>query len=372
MPAVATFILSIYQYFFKWKRSLHHDVVFYAPSHFNRGEGAENDFFLPLIQACEEEGLSYVVLEEPTYGGKEEKNPFAYRFDAFLWLVIFMRKFYISKDIPLEKRDWMLAQKLRPLFKSKTFKNVIVLSQSMMGFFKGLNPEAQIFDLQHGLIYSQHEGYLKGSQPAEYIKQCEASILLSGQGFKDVLEKSNYYLDKSIVIGQGEAHSVPKHRSFNRNVLVSLEFNETHVESGVNNKMMNDLNKLLSTPSKNQYFLRSHPRYRGEVPIDHLYKLDGVKEAPKSLKACLELCSLHYTAHSTTTFDVATVGIPTLFYYQEQKDLYHKEFGYPHLVFELENMTDEIYQNASQSVMQWHKNYYQAFEKDTFIKALRR
>ncbi|MBR7028670.1 MAG: hypothetical protein IKI05_04615, partial [Bacteroidaceae bacterium] len=42
-------------------------VLFYYPQHFNRSAAGTNPFFDPLLQTCEEAGISYKLLEEPDW-----------------------------------------------------------------------------------------------------------------------------------------------------------------------------------------------------------------------------------------------------------------------------------------------------------------
>lgn len=40
-------------------------VIFYYPMHFNRSKNATNPYFDPILEACEREGITYLLLEEP-------------------------------------------------------------------------------------------------------------------------------------------------------------------------------------------------------------------------------------------------------------------------------------------------------------------
>ena len=60
------FLHSFFYFFTLIFRRKYFDVVFYAPTYFNRGENGENPFFTNLIQSCENNNLSYIIFEEPS------------------------------------------------------------------------------------------------------------------------------------------------------------------------------------------------------------------------------------------------------------------------------------------------------------------
>ena len=81
-----------------------YDVVFYYPQHFNRGEYNENQFFKQLLLSCDNNNISYIVLEEPDYLLKSTRKSKATPFDFIYLVIIFLRKLY-SSEISIQIKD---------------------------------------------------------------------------------------------------------------------------------------------------------------------------------------------------------------------------------------------------------------------------
>ena len=54
-----------------------------------------------------------------------------------------------------------IKTKFNMIWSTLSFRNYIVLSQSMLSIFRSINPDAKLFDLQHGIIHPNHNAYLK-------------------------------------------------------------------------------------------------------------------------------------------------------------------------------------------------------------------
>ena len=141
------FLNSVFFFISLFFRRKVFDVVFYYPQHFNRGKNAENMFFNHLYNSCENNNLSYLVFEEPDLSSSKSRNKDAIPFDFAYFIIVFLRKFIKS-----EKMIGRIL--LNTIFRRLDFKNYIVLSQSMLSIFRVINPEARLFDLQHGIIYT--------------------------------------------------------------------------------------------------------------------------------------------------------------------------------------------------------------------------
>ena len=342
------------------------DVVFYYPQHFNRGASGENLYFEPLYQACDNNNLSYLVFEEIDFKSDKPRNKNTIPFDFIFYIIFIFRKLYLT-DISIGK--FLSKTFLRGL----KFNNYLVLSQSMIEVFRGVSEDAKVFDLQHGIIHSKKENYIKNNKVTNVISDNSIELLLSGLGFKNLLvnsDKSNYLTDSSHSIGISKFDTKTLHKNSNRNILVTLQFTEDH-SVAQNEKLLLELDKFIDSNSDYIFYLKSHPRFNNEIDLKSLADKKNVKLASSQLSACFQICSIHLTAYSTTSFECAAVGIPTLFLTSLQSDfnMFNKDFKYP-----LKNNLEYIennYSECSALVKIWESEFYTDFDENKFISLLK-
>ena len=56
------------------------------------------------------------------------------------------------------------------------FKHYITLSQSMLSIFKGINPNAKLYDLQHGIIHNNKKNYLVNGVAESNLLENNANV----------------------------------------------------------------------------------------------------------------------------------------------------------------------------------------------------
>ena len=342
------------------------DVLFYYPQHFNRGVKDENLFFAPLYQSCKSNNKSYLIFEEPDRKSNKNRNNHVIPFDFVYYIIIVLRKFNLSEKSIGKVLKKSLLRRIR-------YKNLIVLSQSMIEIFRYVNKETKIFDLQHGIIHSEMESYCKGNKVNQRIHENNIELLLFGEGFKTILERTdstNYYKDNAHVIGIQKESLKLNTDIVNKNVLVTLQFTEDHT-TYQNEKLYNDFIEFIHSNTEYTFYLRNHPRFNKEVDVENLYQFKNTKEAPSQLSECFSICSFHLTSYSTTTFECASVGIPSVFLTSLKQDfsMFNNDFHYP-----LNKNLDDIYDNyteCSEKVMQWESEYYSNFNEGKFISLLK-
>ncbi|MAR39889.1 MAG: hypothetical protein CMD22_04295 [Flavobacteriales bacterium] len=342
------------------------DVLFYYPQHFNRGVQDENLFFEPFYQSCKLNNKSYLIFEEIDRNSNKNRNNDVIPFDFIYYFIIVLRKLKLS-----EKSIGKVLKK--SLLRSIRYKNLIVLSQSMIEIFRYVNKESNIFDLQHGIIHSAMESYCQGNKANKRIRENNIQLLLFGEGFKNILERidsTNYYKDNAHVIGVKKESLKLNTDIVNKNVLVTLQFTEDHTPSQ-NEKLYNDFIEFIYDNTEYTFYLRNHPRFNIEVDVENLYQIKNTKQAPSQLSECFSICSFHLTSYSTTTFECASVGIPTVFLTSLKEDfrMFNNDFHYP-----LNKNLDDIYDNYpeySEKVIQWESEYYSSFDEEKFISLLK-
>ena len=193
-------IIFFFKFFFV-KKTI--DVVLYAPQHFNRGKYGENEYFTQIIKVLEAYHLTYFLFDEPNFIGKSASNNKSVPFD-FIYLIIIFLRWLFSSEMDLITKDQRIGRFLsKTLLRNLDFKNSIVLSQSMLSVFRGVNNNAKLFDLQHGIIHSDKDAYIKNGAPATNISRNNVNLLLDGEGFKNLLTaiQDEYYHTYTFVIG---------------------------------------------------------------------------------------------------------------------------------------------------------------------------
>jgi len=363
-----------------------YDVIFYYPQHFNRGKDNSNPYFEPLINSCKKNKLSYLLLQEPAVFGasKSLKNPSK----QFLWFYFIL---CLRKLIPLflfksfEARERFLGTLIN-IFSLGAYraKNYITLSNSLGGVLRGISPEAKILDYQHGIITSSQEGFFtKEKKAPDWIKSNQKEVLVYGEGFKAIMKKTDpeYYKNKVFVIG----HESKKMQDFKegKNILVSLQILENeNVSFEWLQAQVNLLDELFEKYSIQEncstIYLRHHPRSNKRFDLEKLYQYSFVKDFDASSDS-LEI-GLHITFFSTSAFEFASLGIPTLFLYNEilpqGKDLFFEEFKYP---FREINTIEDWQKKLKESdrkiikteILTWYSLFYQEYDENEFIKVLK-
>ena len=357
------FITSFFyflQYLFITKKV---DVLFYYPKHFNRGKDGENLFFKPLYESCKSNNIRYLVFEEPDRKSDNIRNKEAVPFDFIYFLIILLRKTGFTE----QKIGKFLSF---TFLRGVKFKNYIVLSQSMLEIFRVVNEDAKLFDLQHGIIYSDKESYIKNNIVNSKLSENNVELLVVGEGFKEILaaaDSSNYFKKNIHVIGT-KKHKTFFHAHSNRSVLVTLQITEDHTKEQ-NQKLLDEIINMVNYHDDLVFYIRNHPRFKNDLDISELFRKTNV--APKDLIHCFRDCSIHVTSYSTTTFECAEFGIPTVFLksLKDNFNMFENEFKYP-----FDDTLKDIflnYKRYSDEVISWRERFYSEFDEQKFISLLK-
>jgi len=348
------------------------DIVFYAPTHFNRGENNENLLFEPLFKSCLNNDISFVVFEEPSFSSNHLRNNKSIPFDFMYYLIVLFRKlFRKNKDIiVIENKIGRLLSKT--FFCNFKYKNYIVLSKSMISVFSSINKGAKLFDLQHGIIHTNKSDYFPNNVISPHLIENKVSLLLSGIGFKNILLNNSdcdFIKNHANVIGVNKEEFL-FHNSSNQNILVTLQFTDDHTDIQ-NNSLLEGLLSFIDKHKDFTFYLRNHPRFNNEVDLSKLFEKENSQISPFLLFECFKLCSIHVTAYSTTTFECASFGIPTIFLntLKEDVNMFETDFSYP-LENDL-NYIEQHYSECSNLVKKWESEYYSTFDEQKFISLLK-
>ena len=364
------FLYSVF-YFIKLAfKKKHYSIIFYAPNHFNRGKNSENIFFKDLFVSCKMHNLSFLYLEEPDVYSNQKRSEIAIPFDFIYYLIVFFRKFkkseisYINND----KKIGGFVKKI--FFKNITFDNYITISQSMLSFFSGVSSDAKLFDLQHGIIHLDRDTYVKDGVPVANISRNNVNLLLYGEGFKNLLTALKNGYDHTDIFVIGAYNKVLNITlESNKNILVSLQFTSDHTPKQ-NKLLSNELEHMIIDNPTFSFYLKNHPRFNKEVDLNRFYKFENAQKANSDLYSNFQKCSLHLTAYSTTTFECALLGVPTVFMQCLSDDFsaFKKDYDYP-FNYSLSVVFND-YIDCSSKVNNWAKAYYTDFNEDKFINCL--
>lgn len=383
-------LISSFGFFIKGivaKRS--YDVIFYYPAHFERGHKGENQYFSNLYKICNNHNISYEVFVEPDFLTSKINTGQGRPFDFVFIIIILLRKAINEKKFTsFQHREWYIGQLIGKLFFRRTkFKSVIVLSNSMVGLFRGINQHAKIYDYQHGIIYPSHPGYFENRKVSKHILVNNVQLLLNGNKFYELVQSTNnYYCENAHVLGT----SVVKKeviKPFNRKLLFSLQIVE---RDNFRNKQILvflldflKLNKNHFLTNGIEIIFKHHPRFENNIDVSCLL-IDGVTSfSDKTLECLMDTCSVHLTFNSTTTFEAASFGIPTILIDNDiySSQIFEENFEYPIPSQSVKDvgMTIKNYLDNSQNyfsdcslVSEWFKKYYSPINEKLFVQLMRR
>ncbi|MEE2931553.1 MAG: hypothetical protein VX370_03415 [Bacteroidota bacterium] len=279
-----------------------------------------------------------------------------------------------STEMSIIQKDKKIGKFLhKTFFKGLSFSNYITVSQSFLSVFRGINNQATLFDVQHGIIYSKKSSYINNNHPSENIFNNDVKLLLNGDMYKNILKNSdvtNYYSENSFSLGYSLMPFLKKSHSLNKNVVVSLQFTDDHTQEE-NKKMFILLESFVSQHQDFTFYLRSHHRTNNDIYLNKLITYDHVLLSTQDLFDDLESCSFHVTFYSTTTFDAGLCGIPTYFLNSKHIDLFYKEFHYP---FNKDVSLLELFNNYSvfsSEIQKWSSLYYKNIDETLFLSLLK-
>ena len=351
-----------------------YDVVFYYPQHFNRGMVQENSFFTPLINTSKKNNLRYILIEEPDYNSNSKRNKDAVYFDFIFVIILVLRKLF-STEMNVITKDHKIGRFLsKTIFFNIKFDHVVTISQSMVSVSRGLNKDCNIYDVQHGIIHNNKPNYILHNKAEPNLVDNNVSLLLSGKSFQKLLidnEALNYFKEHTFVLGSGDNNLEKVHHSFNNNVLVTLQFVHDHSEVE-NIGLLDKLTLFLIENPNVKFHLKHHPRFNNEVDLSVVMNLNNVIIAPIHLDECFKLCSLHATAYSTSVFEAAQHGIPSVIINPlKQFNFFKTDFIYP-LNYGISDFMDiTVYQKSAEIVKSWAKEYYSPYNELAFLNLLK-
>tara|TARA_A100001011_G_scaffold354499_1_gene396949 strand:- start:2235 stop:3494 length:1260 start_codon:yes stop_codon:yes gene_type:complete len=379
-----------------------YDVVFVSSVYFNRGHNGENALLKPMIESCKKNNLNFVIFEDADLKGEYKnfrRSNNSIPFDFISLLQVILRKFFnlIYKNSLSEDENYIREYKISNVLKNFFFRKFnskvyITLLWNNITLWRSIDPDSCVVDYQHGVIYDGHLGYIKDGRPPKIKSANDIVTLVYGQGFKDILldsDKSNFYGENNVLkVG------IKKEFNFknlppgnNRKILFSLQI-VPGLDVKLVNNYINNINKLITfnkdflTENNYKIIFRHHPRYTTyncpKINFEEDF-IDFDNQTP--ILDLLDTVSMHMTFHSTSVFDAAMIGIPSIFIdmleEMSPEEIFLNQYKYPckdmiikdykdleKILLDLDNK--EIFINNCHDVYQWSQAFYNDFDEKIF------
>jgi len=395
---------SILYFIFTIFKSRDYDIVFVYLNHFNK-EG-KNPFLRNFIEISKKEKLKYIEFEETDLKGAYShypRNPEAIPLDFITLIQVLLRKIFTKKDknYSIEEYDnyYEREKKVSKWIKTIFFRKFnatmyIVLANNNVTLWREINPSVKIIDYQHGMIWNGHDTTLVDREPHQIKTKNSIINMVYGKGFRDLLidfDETNFYSQNNAIdIGFYKKLSPYQKREKKRLILYSLQ----NVDLSSNKEYYEIIKKIIYT-NKNyfidnnyQVVFKNHPRYDRDDKLVFKEELSFISwiDDNVSIDKIIDDISLHITSKSTTAFDLALKGIPTIFVdmlaSRSPKDIFFNQYNYPIKEFILSDEVrlqyllsiiedDEKYQEYSRLVYNWAREFYQDFDEEKFLNLLK-
>lgn len=367
-------------------------ILFYYPQHFNRSKDGTNPFFDKMLEICDRNGISYDLMEEPDSGTDKPRNNKAKKADAFFWTATAIRKI-ISKIYTNEdfyKRERKVAKILNLVTAGRfRYENYITISGSMYHLFSHLNTSANVYDMQHGVIFKHHPTFFNQSTLRLRPQFFPANLhfMFWGEGYRQcfVRGEEKIMAGKDHVVGYpagNENHKRYCDHSDSRQIVISLQFtHDVCTEELLNMKKTLWLFLEETECLGVKVLLKNHPRYNNSIDIDDIFhRFKHATLTDKRLEELEASTLLHVTYFSTTAFEYAYFGVPTYFLpYGGKKNedtLYYDEYSYPlYLGMDAKKVITRLgyadnYKEDSSIVREWYKRFYSPFDEQKFLRLI--
>ena len=364
------------------------NIIFYYPQHFNRSKEGTNPYFDPLIGVCKENNIRYVIIEEPDGGNDKPHNTNTLKGDALFWTIVIFRKFLrIVFKLEYLKQERYTAKFINIITFGKLKVNkYITISGSMEHLFCFINKKGKVYDLQHGIIYSKHQGYFYKDgkiRNEHYISNL--NFLVYGEGTYNAFFKNNDNINilknRVKIIGCPLENGDKGISKSGKKIFYSLQYTSDDLWD------KNEFTKLFidSVKSISKYNIqieyKHHPRFDNSVDLQKEHKNYNILETKDRIDDIINRTKLHITYFSTTAFEFAVYGIPTYFLISDiipdGKNIFYDEYEYPlykdmSIEEVIERLENPIFRDEDANIVkEWYNKFYMPFDKQTFYDIIK-
>ena len=316
------------------------DFIFSYHRSFASKDGTPPELIKPLISYCKKYNYSYIIFEETDISLQKKyvfpDNTVPLIFISFI--ESFLRKLFTWTSSENFSQDWrqginrgaldQKVSKISSFFVSKIeCKKIITLVSHKSNFWFYGFPLADIYELQHGIIFDGDINYLLNGLPPEFKVRTGIKTLVHSDLFKNLLIKgdsSNFYNGQNVknigIHSDLLKSSVPQNKNIsNINYILfsaqnALDCDQEERELYMK-KTTNFFKVIEPVLRKNSLKIlhRDHPRADLSIPIPYL-DFDYVSRSNQSkLSDDLQNTIFHMTFNSSSTIEAASFGLPTIF-----------------------------------------------------------
>lgn len=379
-------------------------VYFIQDNSFLRTAEKTNPFFDPIIKVCEKNGIEWKVWlpEKPEECGydKEKVEYFSLFLNLGTW---FYRLLRFTSGLSALKINEIYGRFVRPFFNKKFKAELYVTIAGNLGpELRGMFPNARVIDIQHGVIYSGHQGYFDKDKRLieQYRLPSKREFWVYGKGYADCFfkhpENAKDLEGRVKIIGdvmRANARSVEGRvrsaegsvegsvRSVERNLVVmSLQLTDDldKEEKAGSVKVMEEFFGEFFKKYGDKYtvLFKHHPRFNNCYDLSDFYKkFPQIKESKTPWSELYPKMAMHITFNSTSIFDCAAAGIPTFLLDLPgakvcHRDLYKDDFGYPLYDKNVDEILDRQEEYGKIS-LEWYRHCYAPFDEENCLKLIK-
>ena len=373
-------------------------INFIATDSFLRTAAKTDPFYDPIIKVVErEERVEWkIFVSHKGVASGYSRN----RIDNYWWFEWLGIWFYkICRVFAWRVEAWKIYKWFgilsRPIFARKFNADVVITQSGQFAeVFLGLLPLSRIVDIQHGVIYSRHNGYFSSDSRLLPIFQESKNreFWLFGQGYADCFFKhpdnANDLQGRVKVIGDviraGESVGADgcRGRDETRDVVVfslqlTADLSQDEMSGSVTRMEAFFADFFAKYGDKYKCFVKHHPRFNNVYDLSAFYaKFPQVTETKVPWTELYPKMALHVTFNSTVTFDCASQGIPTfLVDYPEAKvimrNFYRDDYGYPVYDKSVDDILGSPIEETRRTIIDWYHRFYTPFSEENCLKLLK-
>lgn len=366
-------------------------IYFFQDNSFFRTKEGTNPFFDPIIRVCEENGIEWKVwTTNSTKKCGYDKSHVGYlRTINFLWTWYWRAHRILNKKADPELLQLRFGKIMR-LFYGKKLKAemFVTIAGNQCCVLSGMFLNVRNVDLQHGVIYSKHNGYFTEDRRLRkvYQEMKNREFWLYGKGYADCFFKhpdNAADLEGRVkVIGDVFGHEIVSDDKARNLVVISAQFKPDYTKTCMEKQVVLLRNFLkefkVKYLQKYKLLIKHHPRFKGIESLHKLYKeFPWLEVTQVSWQDLYSKMFVHVTFSSTVVFDAASNGIPSFLMAPPPDEqllenwFWKEDYAYPYA----EKTFDEVMELAKleicrSSIKSWYDNFYTPFAKESCLNLI--
>lgn len=366
-------------------------IHFFQPDQFNRTERKTNPFFDPIIAVCERERIPYRVFcaewhrSESGYGKKWGNS----------WILVLAdmlaRRFTKWFHVP-SRLSFLFWGRLANILTFGYYRAdiCIVAAQMHLEILQGVVTKARLVDLQHGVIYSRHNGYFDSHGCVQEFLSSNRKLefWLYGEGYKRIFlcqSKNRVMLEGRIhVVGDVQRAGKPGYITQKARTKILLAFQFTpDFPSPMLQQMKRlwedflDANRTVIEAEHLTVLIRHHPRFADVIDMsDWGSRYPWLSVDARPMEEVLAETRCCVTINSTVVFDAAAEGVTTVLLDGTPlgwSNIFRDEYTYPFAETDLGTMMTLLRESptiVSERLALWYNDYYTKFDEGRLLKLL--